>query len=398
LGKTQGVRRILNLARGADEEGRERTFTMDNATNAPIPSFTRGNRDLAEAFERYLISRGFSPPTRRAYLDSVNRYVEMLHSMSVVEAGRREIREFQGSLLQRGLSSNSLRLHTIALRSFNKFLRLSGLTKHDPTLLLSPRKLPGRIPRFLTLEEVETLIAACETPLEKAIAEVMYSTGVRISELVSIRVDDITFSSPGVIRIVAGKGNKDRIVLFGSKADNAIRAYLGDRRTGFLFEAPARTGEFIEPLLRDGASHRRPNRHTWSARYYANGVQRLLRLGKVRDMSEAEARQKLDRVLAETPGFTPHPTRQYNKRSIRLLLERLAHRAKVPGVHPHCLRRAFATHLLEGGADLRVVQELLGHVNLTTTMLYTRFSNADLKKIHTRCHPRANGDEHAEEN
>ncbi len=74
---------------------------------------------------------------------------------------------------------------------------------------------------------------------------------------------------------------------------------------------------------------------------------------------------------------------------------RIAHRAKVAGVHPHSLRRACATHLLEGGADLRVVQELLGHVNLTTTMLYTRFSNDDLKKIHTRCHP--HGDEHAEE-
>ncbi len=366
---------------------------MVSAPNAPIPSFKQANRELAEAFERYLISRGFSPPTRRAYMDSVNRYIEMLHSTSVVDAERREIRKFQGSLLQRGLSSNSLRLHTIALRGFHKFIRLSGLTKHDPTLLLSPRKLPGRIPRFLTLEEVDTLIAACETPFEKAIAEVMYSTGVRISELVSIRVEDITFSSPGVIRIIRGKGNKDRIVLFGSKADAAIKSYLGERRAGFLFEAPANTGELIKPLLSDCASHRRPNRHSWSGRYYANGVQHWVRLGKARDMTETEARQKLDQILARTSGFTPHSARPYDKRSIRLALERIAHRSKVPGVHPHCLRRAFATHLLEGGADLRVVQELLGHVNLTTTMLYTRFSNADLKKIHTRCHPHANGDE-----
>jgi site-specific recombinase XerD len=210
-----------------------------------------------------------------------------------------------------------------------------------------------------------------------------YSTGVRISELVSIRVEDITFSSPGVIRITRGKGNKDRIVLFGSKADAAIRAYLGDRSTGFLFEAPPRIGELQRKW------------QTWWGRYYAHSVQQWVRIGKMRDMSEAEARERLDQILVETHGFTAHPARPYEKRSIRLALSRIAHRAKVPGVHPHCLRRAFATHLLEGGADLRVVQELLGHVNLTTTMLYTRFSNEDLKKIHTRCHP--HGDEHAEE-
>ena len=358
-------------------------------SQAVVRSHVESNRALAEAFERYLLSRGFSPPTLRAYMDSVNRYVEMLHSTSVVDAERREIREFQDGLLKRGLSSNSLRLHTIALRGFHKFIRLTGLTKHDPTLLLSPRKLPGRIPRFLTVTEVDKLLAACETPFERAVVEVMYSTGVRISELVSIRVEDITFSSPGVIRVIRGKGNKDRIVLFGSKADAAIREYLGDRRTGFLFEAPARIGELKKTRWR---------KCSWYGRYYDNGVQREVRLGKVADMSEAEAREKLDQILAATPGFTARPARPYDKRSIRLALRRIAHRAKVPGVHPHCLRRAFATHLLEGGADLRVVQELLGHVNLTTTMLYTRFSNEDLKKIHTRCHPRAGGDEHGEEN
>jgi site-specific recombinase XerD len=352
----------------------------------PVRSYAASNRELAEAFERYLISRGFSPPTLRAYMDSVNRYVEMLGSVSVVDATRREIREFQTALLNRGLSANSLRLHTIALRGFHKFIRLSGLTKHDPTLLLSTRKLPGRIPRFLTVKEVDKLLAACETLLERAVVEVMYATGVRISELVSLRVEDMTFSSPGVIRIIRGKGNKDRIVLFGSKADAAIKAYLGDRRTGFLFEAPPRVGELKRSRWRNCS---------WQGSYYDNGVQREVRLGKVRDMSETEARQKLDQILAETPGFTPHPPKQYDRRSIRLALQRIAHRAKVPGVHPHALRRSFATHLLQGGADIRYVQELLGHATLSTTMRYTRLSISDLKGIHTRCHP--HGDDHAEE-
>jgi hypothetical protein len=93
-------------------------------STSPVQSFTKANKELGEAFERYLISRGFSAPTLRAYMDSVNRYIEMLGSMNVVDAERREIREFQAGLLKRGLSSNSLRLHTIALRGFHKFIRL----------------------------------------------------------------------------------------------------------------------------------------------------------------------------------------------------------------------------------------------------------------------------------
>ena len=296
-------------------------FTPRSAS--PDRSFAQANKELAEAFERYLISRGFSPPTLRAYMDSVNRYVEALHSTIVVDVERRDIRQFQASLLERGLSQNSVRLHTIALRSFHKFISLAGLTKHDPTLLVSARRLPVRIPRFLTVEEVDRLIAACETPFERALIEVLYSTGVRLGELVKIRVDDIAFPSPGVIRITRGKGGKDRIVLFGSKADAAIRAYLGDRKTGFLFETPARIGGLIKPQPKD---------RSWNGRYYVDGVQRWVRLGKMRDMSEAEARQKLEQILAETPGFSPHPARQYEKRSIRLAVQHIAHRAKVAGV------------------------------------------------------------------
>jgi integrase/recombinase XerD len=351
----------------------------------PVRSYASSNRELAEAFERYLISRGFSAPTLRAYMDSVNRYVEMLHSTSVVDATRREIREFQAGLLRRGLSSNSLRLHTIALRGFHKFISLSGLTKHDPTLLLSPRKLPGRIPRFLTIAEVEKLVAAAEIPVEEAVPETLYATGVRVSELVRIRIEDVDFVNR-VIRVIRGKGNKDRIVLFGSKAAAAIERYLNGRTVGFLFEAPER----------DGYVRKRRDCLSWQGRFYVDGVQQEIPLGRVDSMSRGEAQRKLQDILAKTPGFHPHSARPYDRRSIRLMLSRLAFRAKIGRVHPHALRRSFATHLLQGGADIRSVQELLGHVNLSTTMLYTRLSVSDLKATHTRCHPRAE-DEHGEE-
>jgi integrase/recombinase XerC len=127
-------------------------------------------------------------------------------------------------------------------------------------------------------------------------------------------------------------------------------------------------------------------------------VQRWARLGKIRDMSQGEARRRLDQILAAMPGFTPHPARPYDKRSIRLLLARIANRAKLDRVHPHAFRRAFATHLLQGGADLRTVQELLGHVNLSTTMRYTNLTISNLKDVHERCHPHAQEKTDAKEN
>ena len=202
---------------------------------------------------------------------------------------------------------------------------------------------------------------------KRAIIEVLYATGVRISELIALRVEDITFSEPGVIRVDRGKGDKDRNVCFGKPAAAAMREYLDGRETGFLFEAPARVGEFFARW------------RSWYARFYDDAVQREVRLGKVRDLSETEARAKFETLKAETPGFRPHPARPYDARSIRLLLNRLAFRAHVAGVHPHAFRRADATHMLENGADLRAVQELLGHVNVTTTMIYTNLSASNLK-------------------
>jgi integrase/recombinase XerD len=355
-------------------------------SNWPERSFAKSNRQLVESFENYLVALGMAAPTRRSYLDSVGRFIEVLGSKDAAEADRGDIRRFQSTLLAKGLHANSLRLHIGGIRAFSKFLRLGGLTRHDPTLLLSHRKVGSRVPRVLTVKEVERLVAAGETPLERAIVEVLYSTGVRVSELVTIRIEDIDFSEPtGVIRVRRGKGDKDRIVLFGRNAADAMRCYLGDRRTDFLFEHSERTGEFFRCQA------------SWYGRFYVGRDQREVRLGKLHDLSEAQAREKFERVKAETPGFRPLPRRPYPARTIRAILDRVAFRAKVAGVHPHALRRAFATHMLEGGADLRAIQDLLGHVNVTTTTIYTNLSASDMKKVHDRCHPHASGDFNAKE-
>jgi site-specific recombinase XerD len=350
-------------------------------SDTPIRSYARANRELLEAFERYLVSRGQSARTRRSYCDSVGRLIDSLGATSVAEVDRGTIRQLLSALCDKGLDSNSIRLHTCALRSFFKFVRLGGLTNRDPTATLEHRKIASRLPVLLTVKEVEKLIGAARNPLERVVPEVLYSAGVRVSELVNLRLEDI---NERVIRVKNGKGGKDRVTLFGRKAAVAIRAYQKWRPSeqGFLIESPAHRGH-----VRRGKQH-------WYAYFWADGaeyrrrMQRHIALGTLEEIkTPGEAREIFELLASKIPGYHATPAHPYTPQQIGAILSRLAHRAKLRHVHPHALRRAFACHLLENGADLRVIQELLGHTNLSTTALYTSLTAADLKRVHQKCHP-----------
>jgi site-specific recombinase XerD len=391
----------------------------------PVKSYARANQELAAAFDRYLQIRGFRPSTQVSYGKSVRWLVESLGSASIVGADRLEIRKFLGELLDRGVGSNTIRRHTASLRCFFRFLQLSGLRSHDPTLTLPHRRLPGRLQRVLTLKEIELLIAAGNSPLETAVAEFLYSTGVRVSELLTMRLEDVNFPT-GVARVKKGKGGKDRIVLFGSRADAALRRMIEWRPPEvFLFEAPARLG------------HMSVRKGSWVGRFYDKSLTtgrhiREVRIGRVSDLvgrprcpnckrqcwiderasrthskrcwkcptcsklylsfrllTHRQARRVFDRILAATPSYKPRPAHPYTAKHIREMVSRMGIRAGIGRVHPHALRRAFASHMLEGGADLRAIQDLLGHEKVTTTALYTSLSGTNLKEVHTRCHPMA---------
>jgi site-specific recombinase XerD len=183
-----------------------------------------------------------------------------------------------------------------------------------------------------------------------------------------------------------GKGQKDRIVLFGASAGRAIREYWnwrGPSQTAFLFEAPARIGAVCSRGER------------WRGRFYVDHVQRHISLGSVGEFTLEEATDKLHRVARSFKGFHPFPPRPYTTSAIREVLKKLTHRAGIKSVHPHALRRAFATHILADGADLRSIQELLGHVRVSTTMRYTKLSIHDLTRVYETCHPHAQGGEDA---
>lgn len=358
--------------------------------NALVRSYVEANKELVAAFCRYLVTLGRSPNTIRNYNETMQRLIEFLGSASVVEADRAVLREFLGSFVSRGISAVTSHRHMGGLRAFYKFVRLAGQTVHDPTLLLSHRKMPHRLPVVLSVEECTRLINAARDPFERAVAEVLYSTGARVSELINLRLDDIRWatdeSQPNSIRIHRGKGGKDRVALFGSKAAEAIRAYQKFRpsKAGFVFEAPARQGQ----VFRYGNS--------WAARFYVDKVQHTVPIFPKRqrgpgpdNRTRSEAQREFNRLTSRIPGFVPVPRRPYSARAIRLVIKALAHRARLGRVHPHALRRAFASHLLQRGADLRVVQELLGHKDIGATVIYTHLTIDDLKAAYEKAHPHA---------
>ena len=294
-------------------------------TETLIRSYANSNLGLVEAFQRYMNARGLSKSTMVNYRFTVERFVGSLGPRSVVEARRGDVHNFLAALIGKGQGAASLNARTHALRLFYKFLMLGGLVTDSPMMHIGGRKVPKRVRRVLTIEEIEKLIAAARDPLERAVVEVLYATGMRVSELAALRLENIDFTGQ-TARIVNGKGGKDRVAVFGKHATKAMREYIDWRKPQtFLFEAPPRNGQV-------------------------------------------------------------HP---YGTRAFFGVLDRLSQRSKIGHVHPHMLRRAAATHLLDNDADIRYVQEFLGHARITTTQIYTSLTTNKLFEIYERTHPHA---------
>ena len=350
----------------------------------PVRSYAKQNLALAAAFERYMVARGMSHKSVLAYNLAVSGLLDSLGGANVADTNRMDVLRLLGALTEKGCHPNTIRLRTTALRAFFKFLRLSGAVPIDPMLVIPHRKIPHRLQRVLSVAEVESLIGAARNPFERAVVEVFYATGVRVSELIKIRLEDIDFAQ-GTIRISKGKGGKDRVVLFGSEAAEAIAAYQKWRpsEAGLLFEAKRE-----RPCITR-------NYRQWWAHVCVSGRQHTFNVGPIADFpARADAQAAADLIVSKIAGYEARPARSYTDRAIALLIGKLGKRAGLGRVHPHMLRRAFACHMLQSGADIRAIQELLGHDRITTTVLYTHLNAEDLKKAHTKAHPHGGG--HAE--
>ena len=295
---------------------------------------------MQQVFNKYInyleVERNASPYTVRNYTTDLLGFFQFLRDSdidSLKEVDRHTLRDYLSHLIEKGFVKASIARKLSAIRSFYRYLLREEIIATSPVATTSSPKLDKRLHSFLTIEEINRLLEAPDlsTPQglrDRALLELLYASGLRVSELVSLNLERVNLDT-NEIR-VWGKGSKERMVLMGKPAARALIAYIDQGRPELLAEKRSNA------LL-------------------------LNRYGK--------------RLI---------------ERRVQKILEKYA---KIAGigkrVYPHMLRHTFATHLLDGGADLRVVQELLGHASLSSTQIYTHVSKSQAKKVYLSAHPMA---------
>lgn len=281
-----------------------------------------------DKFLSYLeIEKNYSPHTRLNYGLDLKEFSGFAKDLPVEKVDYLTLRRYLASMREKQYKPRTLARKLSSLRSFFKFLQREGYVKNNPSSLMMTPKLDKKLPQFLTEGEVTKLLEAplgdAEAGLrDRAILETLYSTGIRVSELVGLNTDSIDFIS-NIVKVL-GKGKKERLVPIGDRALRAIREYL-------------------------------------------------------------DKREKSERALFLNKSGT-----RLSDRSIRNITNKYIRLTALrESVSPHTLRHSFATHLLNRGADLRAVQELLGHVNLSTTQIYTHMTTEKIKSVYEKAHPRA---------
>ena len=294
-------------------------------------------QQLVEDYLAYLtVERGLAGNTLEAYGRDLRSYVRFLtgHALTdLAETSKETVRAYLEHLYQIGRATSTISRNLAAIKSFYQFLVREGWLSVDPSEHLESPKVEKRLPHVMSLTEVEALLSqpAQDEPCsfrDKAMLEVLYATGIRVSELVSLDRTDVNLEA-GYLRCL-GKGSKERIVPLGSVAIRALAVYM------------------------------------------------------------QSGRPKLVKLAGETALFVNQHGRRLTRQGFWKIIKRYAKDANIDeSITPHTLRHSFATHLLENGADLRSVQEMLGHADISTTQIYTHVTRNRLKEVYQKAHPRA---------
>jgi integrase/recombinase XerD len=327
---------------GLGRRGRGAALNVTTDVAVP-PADTPLTRAVRSYLDHLTVERGLAPNTLASYRRDLGRYQDFLGAVGMSDPatiGEAQVAAFLRSLREgdeahQPLSASSAARAVVAVRGLHRFLVREGVVDSNPAQDVRPPAAPRRLPKAIPLGDVERLLAAAaakDTPLglrDRALLEILYGTGARISEAVGLDRDDLDADAGTVL--LRGKGGKDRIVPVGSYAREAVDAYLVRARPHL-----AKAGRGTPALFLNARGGRLSRQSAWSVL----------------------------RVVAERSGLSAH-------------------------VSPHTLRHSFATHLLDGGADVRVVQELLGHASVTTTQVYTLVTVDQLREVYAAAHPRA---------
>ena len=292
------------------------------------------NKELDDFINYLEYERNYSNNTIIAYKNNILQLINYLDSINIndIKSVKYEtIRGYLSYLHENKYKSKSISRMISSMRSFFKYLKVENVITNNPMTLISNPKLEKKLPKYLTINEVESILSAPDMNdavgvRDAFILELLYVSGIRVSELVNIKLNDIEESQRRIK--ILGKGNKERYVLYGSRCSELLKKYISVR-SNFL---------------------KYPN----------------------------------DYLILSKTG------RKINTREIRNIINRIKTKAGISiSISPHTFRHTFATHMLNEGADLRAVQELLGHENLSTTTIYTHLTNEKLRKTYLNTHPRA---------
>ncbi len=284
-------------------------------------------QELSEYLEFLEIEKGLAENTLEAYRRDLSSFFDFCKDIPVDKIQRTQINSYIRTLHEKHFSAASIMRKIASLRGFFKWACINNVTKTDPALTLEQPRIPQKLPKVMTVEEINNLLNRNLNKLQRVIVELLYGCGLRVSELVNLKINDYDLN--GKYLECTGKGSKDRIVPMGKKAIKAIKDFLPERDYNM-------------------------QKYNIQSKY----------------------------LLINKHGR--HVTRQEVYTFIHNLGKSL-HKS----ISPHTLRHTFATHLLENGADLRVVQELLGHSNVSTTQLYTHISKKRLKEVYFSIQKRA---------
>jgi integrase/recombinase XerC len=289
----------------------------------------------AADFLRQLRERNASPHTIKAYRGDLTNFAAYAGSRRWKEIDHVAVRGFLSQLYEKGLGKTSVARALAAVRSLYRWLAREGVVEQNPAKLVSTPKLPKKLPRVPTIEEMNSVLdgqmpeVAAFPERDRLMLELLYGCGIRNSELIGINLDDIRLSMEAIL--VRGKGKKERYVPFGDSAKSALAAYLPERQKTLT-----------------------------------------------------EMRKNTPALLINRRGG------RLTTRSVGRIVKKIAvAKGLSPDVHPHTLRHAFGTHMLEEGADLRAIQEMLGHERLATTQRYTQLSMKHVLQVYDQTHPRA---------
>jgi len=292
--------------------------------------------DYLDLFISYLaVEKGLSANTQEAYSRDLARYLDFLESQgrsTPASVSSADVAAFLGRLKDWGIAPRSRARCLSAIRMFHKFLMIENYADVNPASIIEAPRTLHKLPEFLSAQDVDALLAACagssgENIRDLAMLELLYATGLRVSELVSLKLREVNLDAGYLMTL--GKGNKERLVPIGESACQRVAAYL----EGVRYR--------LDPA----------------------GTNRFLFLSRLGDVMSRQAFWNIIKKRAYQAGISKN-------------------------ISPHTLRHSFATHLLENGADLRSVQVMLGHADLSTTQIYTHVTRERLKRLHQQIHPR----------